>query len=104
MKITKPKENQILLEDDNFVNFSLETSSKTGLSDSEFNEAYGALALAYRIPGMDASKQIFYGDQLSIMTMFSSMVENLLKHNIMSEEDLDDCIDFVKKVVRGEIK
>ena len=40
MKVSKPKENQLLFEDDNLKQLKLEVESKTGLSKSVLNEIY----------------------------------------------------------------
>lgn len=100
MLVTKPKNNQLLLEDDSFENFDLGVHSKTGLVDSEFDKIYEALILCYRLPGMDASKQMFYGDRLSVMTLLSSTLQNLLTYHIIDEESLDDVVSSVKHFVK----
>ena len=100
MEITKPKENQVLIEADFLKNFDLAVKSKTGLNDSEFNDAYEVLMLAYRQPGMDASKQIFMGSQLSIITVLASTIQNLLANHIIDEEILNDIISNVKQFAK----
>lgn len=95
MKISKPKENQLLFEDDNLKQLKLEVESKTGLSKSVLNEIYEGLILGYRTVGMDASKQLFLGDKLSIMTLFSSMIENMLTYKILTEKELKQMINLV---------
>lgn len=92
MKITKPKENQILLEDEAFKKFTLDVKSKSGLKDSEFDEEYEGLLLAYRQPGMDASKQIMFGSQISILTLTCSLIENIIRYELLTEEQLMDTL------------
>ena len=98
MKISKPKENQILIEDDNLKQFNLEVQSKTGLRDSEFDSLYEGMIFAYRQPGMDASKQMFMGSPVSIMTLTASMIENLFRYKLLSEKDI---IKLVKECSRN---
>ncbi len=97
MKVTKPKENQVLLEDDIFRQFDLNVESKTGLVDSEFNESYECLILSYRLPNMEASKQIFYGDIVGINTIITSMLKNLIDKKIIDLEYINHLIKESKK-------
>ena len=92
MKVTKPKENQILLEDEALKKFTLEVKSNTGLNASDIDELYEGLLLAYRIHGMDASKQIMFGSQLSILTLTCSLIENIIRYKLLSEEQLMDTL------------
>ena len=101
MKVSKPKENQLLFEDDVFKQFELDVKSKTGLAKTEFNEIYEGMILGYRNPDMDASKQMFVGDKISIMTLFSSMIENLLVHQVINEKELNEMIEMVLEVRKG---
>ena len=97
MKITKPKETQILLEDEHFKNFHLDVVSNTGLNESEFNEFYEGLILTYRQPNMDASKQMFFGNVPSICTLMCSMLEQLLVREILNEKEFKRMIkDIIK--------
>lgn len=96
MKITKPKENQILFEDDNFKNVALEVKNKTGLNDTEYNNIYDGFILAYRQPNMDASKQIFFGNGMTICTLICSCLENLLTYGVLNDDMLDDMVKNVK--------
>lgn len=102
MKVSKPKENQLLFEDDNLKQLKLEVESKTGLSKSVLNEIYEGLILAYRTVGMDASKQVFVGDKLSLMTLFSSMIENMLTYRILTEKELQQMINLVLEKIEKE--
>ena len=38
MKITKPKENQLLFEDENLKKFNLKVQNETGLNKSKYNK------------------------------------------------------------------
>ena len=101
MKITKLKDNQVLIEGDELVDFDLKVKNKTGLASSGYNDIYESLILLYRFPGMDASKQLFYGNQLSILTILSSGFQNLLDNNIITEEQLTDLVETVKSMRRA---
>lgn len=97
MKITKPKDNQLLIEDENLINFKIDVSSKTGLNNSCYNNLYEGLILGYRLPNMDASKQMFMGSKLSMMTLYASMTENLLRNDVFTEKEIKDILRMVIK-------
>ena len=90
MKVSKPKENQLLFEDDSFKYFDLEVKTKTGLNESSFDNIYESFILFYRFKGMDASKQMFMGNQVSIVTALTSIINRLLATRIMSKDVLED--------------
>lgn len=92
MKVSKPKENQLLFEDDSFKHFDLEVKSKTGLNESSLNDIYESFILFYRFKGMDASKQMFMGNQVSIVTALTSIINRLLATGIMSKDILEDVV------------
>ena len=92
MIINKPKDNQILFEDDNFKHFKLEVQSKTGLNKSKYNNDYDGIMLCYRQPNMDASKQIFFGNSITICTLICSSLENLLTYGVLNEDMLEDMV------------
>lgn len=101
MKITKPKDNQILIEDDILKQFNLKVESHTGLNESGFNEFYQGFILAYRLPDMDASKQIFYGSPVSIMTLFCSCLESVVSQGLIEEDILDDMVKAIKENIKN---
>lgn len=99
MKVLKVAENQILLEDEAFKNIrdcDLNiVKSKTGLNNSEYDKDYEAMILAFRQPGMDASKQLFLGNAVSLYTIVASILENLVRQKIFSEELIQDMIRMI---------
>lgn len=97
MKITKPKSNQLLIEDDCLINLNLNVKSKTGLNDSEYNKMYEALILAWRFPNMDASKQMFYGSQIGLATLLTSLVDSAEDNKIFKLEHLVEAIEEKRK-------
>lgn len=97
MKITKPKANQILIEDDVLKKFDMKVKSNGGLNESGFNELYEGFILAYRLPDMDASKQLFYGMPVSVMTLFCSCLESVVSQGLVSEDILDEMVEAVKE-------
>lgn len=101
MKITKPKENQILIEDDELKKFALKVKSKSGLNTSGYNKVYQGFIFAYRLPDMDASKHIFYGNPLSIMTLFCACLENVMINNIIKEDQLEEMFKAVKENIKN---
>lgn len=100
MKVSKPKENQLLFEDEYLRELKLEVETKGGLNDSEFNEIYEGLILGYRTVGMDASKQMFVGDKISLMTLFSAMLENMFTYKIITERELQEQIKLILKEMK----
>lgn len=107
MKITKPKDNQILIEDDILKQFDLKVQTNAGLNNSGFNELYKGFILAYRLPDMDASKQIFCGSRISVMTLFCSCLESIITNKLIAEKDLEDMMSAIKENIerrkRGEL-
>lgn len=95
MKITKPKENQLLFEDDVFKDFKLECEHKNIIEGSKFDDNYNGIVLGYRFTPMGSSKQMFYGNNISILTLLSSMLENLLTHKVLTEDKLHHMVDMV---------
>lgn len=100
MKITKPKSNQLLIEDNCLKQFNLKVNSDGGLNNSGYNMLYNGFILAYRQPDMNASKQIFYGNQLTIMTLFCSCLESLLRQKVITKEQLNDMVLTVKESIK----
>ena len=66
------------------------------------NVIYEGLILGYRTVGMEASKQVFVGDKLSLMTLFSSMMENMLTYKILTEKELYQMINLVLEKIEKE--
>ena len=83
MRITKPKDNQILLEDDDLKNFELENKSTLGIDKTSFDKLYDGLILIYRLPGMSASKQLFRGNQVSLRTLIASSIDSLIRNDLI---------------------
>lgn len=95
MKVTKPKDNQLLFEDDVFKVFDIEVKSKTGLIDSEYNDFYESFILFYRFKGMEASKQMYMGNKISILTSLTSMLERLMNKKVITREDLANILNLL---------
>lgn len=95
MKVTKPKDNQLLFEDDAFKAFDLKVKSKTGLSNSEYDNFYESFILLYRLKGMDASKQMYMGNKLSILTSLTSMLDQLMSRKVITREDLVNILELL---------
>lgn len=100
MKITKPKENQLLFEDDVFKDFKLECEHKNIIEGSKFDNTYNGIVLGYRFTPMGSSKQMFYGSNISILTLLSSMLENLLTHEVLTEKQLYRMVDMIIEHVK----
>lgn len=107
MKITKPKENQLLFEDENLKKFTLKVQNETGLNKSKYNKSYDGVILAYRQPDMDASKQMFFGNTMTICTLISSCLESIITNKLIAEKDLEDMMSAIKENIerrkRGEL-
>lgn len=95
MKVTKLKENQLLLEDDAFKFFDTKVKSKTGLNKSEYNDYYESFILFYRLKGMDASKQMFIGNKISLLTSITSMLDQLIRNKVITRDDLFNIIELL---------
>lgn len=87
--------------------FDLKVQTNAGLNNSGFNELYKGFILAYRLPDMDASKQIFYGSRISVMTLFCSCLESIITNKLIAEKDLEDMMSAIKENIerrkRGEL-
>lgn len=97
MKISKPSSNQILLEDEDLKDFSLDVKSVTGMSKSSLDSVYDVFLMCYRTPGMEASKQIMKGSKVSILTGVSSMLNNLILNDVITKKELTELCELVKK-------
>lgn len=82
-------------EDDAFKAFNLKVKFKTGLTKSEYNDFYESFILFYRLKGMDASKQIFMGNKLSLLTSITSMLDQLIRNKVITKDDLLNIIEFL---------
>lgn len=99
MKVTKPKKNQLLFEDDTLKCFDLEVQTKTGLKESEYDDLYESFILFYRFKGMDSSKQFYMGNKVSILTSITSILERLLNYRVITINDLHDMMDLLENVI-----
>lgn len=105
MKIYKSSEDTLCIQGKEIKKFEIETSYKgKELVDSELNGIYDTMILGYRFPGMEVSKHMFYGNKLSITTLFCSMTENMLLYNIITEDELKEAISLVIKQIRKSEK
>lgn len=105
MKVYKSKEDTLCIQGKELIKFEVEVKSKNKeLTDSAFDGAYDTMILGYRFPGMEASKQIFYGSKLSIATLLCSMMENMLLRNVITEAELKNAVSIVIKQVRKSEK
>lgn len=95
MKVTKPKDNQLLFEDDALKAFDTKVKSKTGLSNSRYNSFYESFILFYRFKGMEASKQMYMGDRISILTSLTSMLDQLIRTKVITRGDLLDILELL---------
>ena len=100
MKITKPKENQLLFEDDALKDFKLECEYENIIKGSNFDKDYNGIIFAYRFTPMGCSKQMFYGNEMTILTLLSSMLDNLLTHKVLTEKKLHYMVDMVIEQVK----
>lgn len=85
----------MLLEDDTFKSFDTKVKSKTGLNKSEYNDYYESFILFYRLKGMDASKQMFIGNKISLLTSITSMLDQLIRNKVITRDDLFNIIELL---------
>lgn len=105
MKVYKSSEDTLCIQGKEIKKFEIDPIHKgKELVDSVFNGAYNTMVLGYRFPGMEASKQMFYGSKLAITTLLCSMLENMLLHNVLTEDELKEVVSLVIKQVRKSEK
>ena len=76
MKVYKSSEDTLCIQGKEIKKFEVEPVHKgKELVDSVFNGAYNTMILGYRFPGMEASKQMFYGSKLAISNILQSNVD-----------------------------
>lgn len=94
MKVTKPKSNQILIEDDLIKDIKI----KNEKLDKEYDENYQVLLFGYRQKGMPNSIQLFSGNSLkSISVLFLSIMETLDRELGIKPEHLLEIYNNVKE-------
>ena len=57
---------------------------------------------AWREPGMENSKQIIMGDKVSIATVLCSLMENLIKNDVFTLDELYILVDSVKEIMNDD--
>ena len=65
-------------------------------------EDYEVMIQAWREPGMENSKQIIMGDKVSIATVLCSLMENLIKNDVFTLDELYDLVDSVKEIMNDD--
>lgn len=105
MKVYKTNEDTLCIQGKEIKKFEIDPIHKgKELVDSVFNGAYNTMILGYRFPGMEASKQMFYGSKLAMTTLLCSMLENMLLHDVLTEDELKEAVSLVIKQVRKNDK
>lgn len=72
------------------------------ISKNIFDEDYEVLVQGWRAPGMKNSKQIFIGDKVSISTILCSMMENLVKNDVLTIDELKLLIEVTEEKIKEE--
>ena len=65
-------------------------------------EDYEVMIQAWREPGMENSKQIIMGDKVSIATVLCSLMENLIKNDVFTLDELYILVDSVKEIMNDD--
>ena len=65
-------------------------------------EDYEVMIQAWREPGMENSKQIIMGDKVSIATVLCSLMENLIKNDVFTLDELYSLVDSVKEIMNDD--
>ena len=65
-------------------------------------EDYEVMIQAWREPGMEKSKQIIMGDKVSIATVLCSLMENLIKNDVFTLDELYILVDSVKEIMNDD--
>ena len=65
-------------------------------------EDYEVMIQAWREPGMENSKQIIMGAKVSIATVLCSLMENLIKNDVFTLDELYILVDSVKEIMNDD--
>ena len=65
-------------------------------------EDYEVMIQAWREPCMENSKQIIMGDKVSIATVLCSLMENLIKNDVFTLEEVYILVDSVKESMNDD--
>ena len=75
---------------------------KTPKIKGPMDDLYECNIYIYRHKGMGNSKQIIYGNPISVIAATISYLETLLRKDIITEEELDYIIKQVKENVKND--
>ena len=76
------------------------SSNRSLWEGSNADELYNVDIHIWRKPGMGNSLQTIAGNKISIMTATSSYLNTLLLKKVITTEELDDIIKFVKETYK----
>lgn len=68
--------------------------------DTKADDIYNVDIHIWRKPGMGNSLQTISGNKISIMTATTSYLDNLIRKNVLTLDELDYIIELVKQITR----
>lgn len=68
--------------------------------DTKADDIYNVDIHIWRKPGMGNSLQTISGNKISIMTATTSYLDNLIRKNVLTLDELDYMIELVKQITR----
>ena len=77
-----------------------QSSNRNFWKDSDFDEMYNVDIHIWRKTGMGNSLQTIAGNKISIMAATASYLNTLLLKKVITTEELDDMIKFVKETYK----
>ena len=78
------------------------SSNKKLWTDTEADNAYNVDIHIWRKTGMGNSIQTIAGNKISIMTATASYLDTLISKKVLTFDELDEMIKFVKRNIRKE--
>ena len=101
--MTKQNLDDVLKEFEEKANNAV-SSNKKLWTDTEADNAYNVDIHIWRKTGMGNSIQTIVGNKISIMTATASYLDTLINKKVLTFDELDEMIKFVKQTIRKENK
>lgn len=68
----------------------------------ESDELYRGFIYGFRFPGMGNSSQVFMGNKIALMTLFTSMMSTMIRRKVISIADFKSMINMIENTEREE--
>ena len=76
------------------------SSNRSLYEGTELDELYKVDIHIWRNPGMGNSLQTISGNKVSILTATMSYLETLIRKDVMTIDELDDMINYIKEIIK----